>query len=889
MNKKLIGLLLVLSILVALVLPAYAEEGMQDDEIQTTTILEYLEISTADEFFTFAEACRLDSYSVGLVVTLKRDIDLTGTAFSGVPVFSGYFNGDGHEIKGIEITGDGSYQGLFRYLTSVATVRDLKVEATVTPGGSANYVGTIAGENLGVIIDCAVVADVSGNSYVGGIVGVNGVSGLIEDCLVRGYIVGTHQVGGVAGENLGIIRGCTNRAPVNMEAKDNAVDLSDITLEALTGSEAVDTSTDIGGIAGRSTGVIRKCNNHGSVGYPHIGYNVGGIAGTQSGHIVDCNNFGVVNGRKEVGGIVGQMEPVAYIEFSEDAIQMLKVQLDEISALVDKTAANAGGNAGAMVGQIGALQGQTDTAVEALESLITGDITDMDAILAAQNTLTSALTQMPGTVEKIAAAAQSMVGGIGRDLNKISEHIGAMTETLNEASENLGGTVTDISDLDTDELLAGKILSCYNCGAVTGDLNVGGIAGAMAFENDIDVLEDWDISGNESANFDSKIRAVILSCENYGEVTGTKQYVGGIVGWQTLGLVRASVWSGKVDGTGADYVGGVSGYSIGYIRGSYAKGDISGGTCVGGIAGSATVVTDSIAAVRIGGATERYGAVLGIRQTSDQHQEEDPVAGNYYLLIGNDIGAIDAINYSGQAQPVTLEEFKALSAVPHIMRRATVSFVFEDGTTHDIMLNLGTALDKAKIPDVPYKHGFTGEWEGLSDADLSHVLYDMTFTVRYGPHGRSIQSLTEEGGKPVVLAEGLFGFDAGMDIAQETDQPVLGEDAVLLRAETLLLSGETEVTAIHLLIPEREEPELLKVWILDWNGAWREVTHAVSGSYVVFDWSAEDVSYALVREEAGFGTVYYLAAAGVLLLAVVIVTVCLKSRKKKRNAEEKCE
>ena len=141
----------------------------------------------------------------------------------------------------------------------------------------------------------------------------------------------------------------------------------------------------------------------------------------------------------------------------------------------------------------------------------------------------------------------------------------------------------------------------------------------------------------------------------------------------------------------------------------------------------------------------------------------------------------------------------------------------------------------------------------------------------------------------MVLAEGLFGFDAGMDIAQETDQPVLGEDAVLLRAETLLLSGETEVTAIHLLIPEREEPELLKVWILDWNGAWREVTHAVSGSYVVFDWSAEDVSYALVREEAGFGTVYYLAAAGVLLLAVVIVTVCLKSRKKKRNAEEKCE
>ena len=888
MNKKLIGLLLALSVLVAMVLPAYAEEEIQQDEVQTATILEYLDISTVDEFLNFAQACRLDTYSIGLVVTLKRDIDLSGTEFSGVPIFSGHFNGDGHEIKGLEITGDGSYQGLFRYLTTLATVHDLKVEATVAPGGSANYVGVIAGENFGSVTDCAVVADVSGNSYVGGIVGVNGVSGLVEDCHVRGHIVGTHQVGGIAGENLGIIRGCTNRAPVNKEAKDNAVDLSDITLEALTGSESVDTSTDIGGIAGRSTGVIRKCNNHGSVGYPHIGYNVGGIAGTQSGHIVDCNNFGVVNGRKEVGGIVGQMEPVAYIEFSEDAIQMLKVQLDEMSGLVNKTAANAGGSAGAMVGQIGALQDQTDTAVEALESLITGDITDMDAILAAQNTLTSALTQMPGTVEKIAAAAQSMVGGLGRDLNKISEHIGVMAETLNGASENLGGTVTDISDLDTEELLAGKILSCYNCGAVTGDLNVGGIAGAMAFENDIDVLEDWDISGNESANFDSNIRAVVLRCENYGEVTGTKQYVGGIVGWQTLGLVKASVWSGKVVGTGAGYVGGISGYSIGYIRGSYAKGDISGNTCVGGIAGAATVITDSVAAVRIGDASEKFGAVLGIRQIS-YRQEEEPVSGNYYLLIDEDIGAIDAINYSGQAQPVTLEEFKALSSVPHIMRRATVSFVFEDGTTHDIMLNLGTALEAAKIPEVPYKHGFTGEWEGLSEADLSHVLYDMTFTVRYGPHGRSIQSLTEENGKPVVLAEGLFGFDAGMDIGMEPDQPALGEDAVLLRTETLLLSGETEVTAIHRLIPEEDDLESLKVWILGGDGVWRKVAHTVNGSYLVFDWSEEDVSYALVREDAPIGTVYHLAAAGVLLLVVIIVTICLKSKKKKQVTEEKCE
>lgn len=878
---------MVFAVLLSIAVPVYAAE---EEETETSEVIEsvFLDISNVEEFLAFAEACRLDSYSIGLVVTLKQDIDLTGTGFSGIPVFSGYFNGDGHEILGLDITGNGSNQGLFRYLTSSATVADLKIEGTVRPGGSANSVGLITGENLGTIKDCSVIADVSGNSYVGGIAGTNGVSGIIEDCEVRGHIDGTHQVGGVAGENLGTIRYCTNRAPINTEAKDNSVELSDITLEALTGSEAIDTSTDIGGIAGHSTGVIRKCNNHGDVGYAHIGYNIGGIAGTQAGHIANCMNFGAVSGRKEVGGIVGQMEPIAYIEFSVDAIQMLKEQLAEISGLVDKASANASGGAGAVVGQIGALQNQTKTAFDALETMITGDLTDIDAILAAQNTLASALTQMPGTVEQIAGATQAMVGGLGRDLKIVSEHIGIMTETLNEASENLGGTISDISDLDTDELLTGKILGCFNRGDILGDLNVGGIAGAMAFENDIDVLEDWSSSGEESVNFDSKIRAVILGCENYGMVAGGKQYVGGIVGWQTLGLVRSSFWSGKIDGTEASYVGGISGFSVGYIRSSYAKGEITGDTYVGGIAGLATVVTDSVAAVRIDGASEKYGGILGVHQESDM-QGDEPLFNDHYLLIGKDIGAIDGISYYGQAQPATLESFEGLPDLPHIMRRVTVRFVYEDGTSHDIKLDLGAALETTKIPQVPYKHGFTGEWEGLSVADLSHILYDMTFNVRYGPHRKAMQSISEENGKPIVLTEGLFGFDAGLDVTEEQATLVLDEESVLLRSGSLLLSGESEVTAVHLLLPEGEDPESMKVWVMDGSGSWRNVSHKISGSYAVFDWSAEDVSFALTREGSWFAPVYYAVAAGAILLVVIVVAVAVRSRKKKSIADEASE
>ena len=42
-----------------------------------------------------------------------------------------------------------------------------------------------------------------------------------------------------------------------------------------------------------------------------------------------------------------------------------------------------------------------------------------------------------------------------------------------------------------EELLAAKVEECENHGPVLADMNAGGIAGAMAVENDMDVFEDW--------------------------------------------------------------------------------------------------------------------------------------------------------------------------------------------------------------------------------------------------------------------------------------------------------------------------------------------------------------------------------------------------------------
>ena len=110
MNKKILCFLLCLWLIFGSVLTVSAAEDSQTR----------LTISSVDEFLVFAENCRLDSYSQNLTVTLKTDIDLTGTGFCGIPIFGGTFIGNNHSISGLLLEADGSAQGLFRYLTETA-------------------------------------------------------------------------------------------------------------------------------------------------------------------------------------------------------------------------------------------------------------------------------------------------------------------------------------------------------------------------------------------------------------------------------------------------------------------------------------------------------------------------------------------------------------------------------------------------------------------------------------------------------------------------------------------------------------------------------------------------------------------------------------------------
>ncbi len=314
-------------------------------------------IRTAEELQELSQACISESYSEGKRISLEEDIDLTGKKFQPIPVFCGIFEGNGHTVSGISFVQPGSHLGLFRYLEEEAVVQNLNVEGDLKPGGSRKIAGGIAGTNKGVIKNCTFSGSGEALESLGGIAGVNEETGLIENCTNRAELTGNRKVGGIAGENAGTILSSHNEGEINAASEGideesgekNGISVNREDIQTTIVREKVN---DVGGIAGLSQGTIRQCSNKGKIGFEHTGYNIGGIAGRQNGLLVLCENEGTVTGRKDVGGIVGQLEPFLMIEYGKDTFDRINDQVDQISGTTDAMSQELRDTADASIGNL---------------------------------------------------------------------------------------------------------------------------------------------------------------------------------------------------------------------------------------------------------------------------------------------------------------------------------------------------------------------------------------------------------------------------------------------------------------------------------------------------------------------------------------------------------
>ena len=393
-TQRFAALLTVLALLCTLTLPAAAAAS------DTVTI------ATAQDFVDFSKQCTRDTWSQGLTVELTADLDLSGSDFTPVPIFQGTFHGNGHTISGLSFDKKGSKVGLFRTLTASAVVEDLTVEGTLSPQGSASQAGLLAGENYGAVNRCAAQGSVTGQEDIGGLVGLNGEGAVLTACSSSAAVTGVTNAGGITGQNLGTVTDCTNTGEINTQADQ-------------------DTPTSVGGIAGLSRGTIRGCTNSGAVGYQHVGYNMGGIAGMQSGEISSCTNTAPIQGRKDVGGIVGQFEPNTSLTYGASPSQQLS---DSLSALF----------------------GQLEKFTNQLNDMVTQGVSDAQAI---HDSLSAIQDRTHGLGTEGQADFQTMSDQLYQYTTNLSGSLDALRDALDQFSDETQDQLQEALD-QTDHLLS---------------------------------------------------------------------------------------------------------------------------------------------------------------------------------------------------------------------------------------------------------------------------------------------------------------------------------------------------------------------------------------------------------------------------------------------------
>ena len=166
-------------------------------------------VYTANGLLAWNEAAQSD---LSLNCTLTENINLTGKEWTPVGIdsdnqYTGTFDGGGHTISGLTVTGSDENAGLFGYIDKVGTVKNVKLEnVQITSDYQYAYVGGVVGFSEGNIENCSVSGSVSGNSNsngtdncVGGVVGQQ-FGGSITRCSSSATVNGTGGVGGVAGK-----------------------------------------------------------------------------------------------------------------------------------------------------------------------------------------------------------------------------------------------------------------------------------------------------------------------------------------------------------------------------------------------------------------------------------------------------------------------------------------------------------------------------------------------------------------------------------------------------------------------------------------------------------------------------------------------------------------
>lgn len=501
---------------------------------------------------------------------------------------------------------------------NVGTVANVVNATGVT--GTGNKVGGLLGTNIGSVENGRNNGTITGNEYVGGLVGSNEAGATLKNLVndSSASITGVKYVGGIAGDNAGTIT-------TGNEETDKTVNL--INRGTITGQQYV------GGVAGRNSGTITNANNDVELNVKdkkQTAQYFGGIAGenTKGGIIKNATNTADVNadGATYVGGIVGQN---------------------------NGTLKDMAGNSGNVTGKdyVGGVAGQNNAVnndpLNGVEASNTGTVFATDGgaggIFAENNAaITNSKLTNNGAV-------------IGNGGNGTGGIFGVNTGNISTSSL--------INEVD------GQVIGTNNVGGLIGK-NTGTITGGR---DDADSYYKYQIYNNGVINVgtwgDINKNGIVDSGEIQGLQQGTaSSNIGGLIG-DNKGSLTAGYNTGAINASGSTNVGGIAGRNSGKIDqvfntvmvkpGSNQDIAITGGSYVGGLVGNNQAngeITNAYNTSTVT-ATGVSGNLVGINRGTVQY-----VYGVANDLIGSGTGSIKnyhVIDGSDKwLQEGTYEDFK---------------------------------------------------------------------------------------------------------------------------------------------------------------------------------------------------------------------------------------
>lgn len=504
---------------------------------------------------------------------------------------------------------------------------------------------------------------------------------------------------------------------------------------------------------------------------------------------------------------------------------------------------------------------------------------------------------------------RSTTGSLNSNLKGISENMGYLNDEMSSSGDLLGDDLSDINDefseimllytdaldgvLDMDysnifedesqdtaeESIDATIADCRNSGIVKADLNVSGIAGTMAIEYDFDL--ESDITGLDDARADSTFltKCVLRQNVNQVNITAQKSYVGGVCGRQEMGMVLRCENYGRIESTSGDYVGGIVGQSLSYIRESYAKCTVSGGDYVAGVVGYGNGIENCLAMVKVKKADSFSGAIAG--KITDSAE----VIGNYF--VSDEIAGVDRISYSGKAEPKSYEELLQIEGIPAKFRRMKITFYADEEEVGIIECPYGGSVALEEYPNIPMKEGFYADWD---NKELIDVRLDEDVTVEYVRYLTTLAgSQLRENRQSVILVDGMFAQEDELTAEKLEEESVhvtlpdsfSEEPQGLVECWQIEIPDDGQTTHQIRYQAPNGQTEGVEIYVED-SAGWKKAKIELMGIYYLFPADGNSVKAAVSVAEKGIMDYLVFIAAGVVVLILLIVLIVHKKRKKRK-------